>query len=356
MISDQMDNDPNRVNVNNNDDNDDAGMNTDYTGRVGAGECSTTDQERAPHALAPQATNAAGTTTTPLTYDSSRISENTRRLPRWPVVAMRRGVVGLMLAVALIFGMVLGGAGAGTVMLVSGHTLAATSTTTATTGGPSSPEMVTTNQTTTDIGTIYQKASASVVRISVRVQSRGRFRVGGEAVGTGMIIDAQGHILTNYHIIEGASSIRVELADGSEYTAYVTGTSPQDDLAVIQVTAPADKLVPIQLGDSSTVRVGDEVIAIGYPYGLDQSVTEGIVSGLDREGTGSNGGSTLTGLIQTDAAINPGNSGGPLLNVHGQVIGVNTMIESPVNAFTGVGLAIPINHVKEVLAQLVQGS
>ncbi len=314
----------------------------------GEGEEPHARQDTLPASTGPASTGRA---TTPLAPADPSVPRS--------AVGVRRGLTGLMLTVALVLGMLLGGAGAGAVMLVAAHT---PTTTPPTATSPStgtidpSPQIVTTAQSTNGINAIYRKVSPAVVRISVVVQTRGRFRASGEAVGTGMVIDTQGHILTNYHIIEGASSIRVEMADGSEYPASVTATAPQDDLAVIQINAPASKLVPIQLGDSSGVQVGDEVIAIGYPYGLDQSVTEGIVSGLNREGTGSNGGRTLTGLIQTDAAINPGNSGGPLLNAQGQVIGVNTMIESPVDAFTGVGLAIPINHAKEVLSRLVQGS
>ena len=184
----------------------------------------------------------------------------------------------------------------------------------------------------------------------------------GEAVGTGMILSTGGDILTNYHVINGATSLTVELADGTTHPATVVGTAPQDDLAVIKVTGvSSDKLTPVTLGDSSTLQVGEQVVAIGYPYGLDQSVTSGIVSGLNRDGSASSrnsttSGRTLSGLIQVDAAINPGNSGGPLLNAEGQVIGINTMIESPVEGFTGVGLSIPIDHAKSLLTQLEGGS
>jgi S1-C subfamily serine protease len=268
----------------------------------------------------------------------------------------------LMLSGMLVLGMLLGGAGAGAVMLVAGgaSTLAAPAqtaqaTTTTTASSNSSPELVAQSSQTT-INSIYEKVSPSVVMISSVVRSgNGRFSATGQATGTGIVIDSQGHILTNYHVIEGATSIKIELSDGSEYTATVVGTAPQDDLALIQADVPGDKLVPASLGDSSTVQVGDEVIAIGYPYSLDQSVTSGIVSGLNRDGAGSDGSRTLTGLIQVDAAINPGNSGGPLLNAQGQVIGINTMIESPVEGFTGVGLAIPINQARALFSQLEQG-
>jgi putative serine protease PepD len=281
----------------------------------------------------------------------------------------RNGFVALMLSAMLMLGMLLGGAGAGAVMLVTGNASAltagasaqggtATATPSASASNAASAELVAqTNQAT--INSIYKTVSPSVVMITSAITTNGRFRATGEATGTGIVIDKQGHILTNYHVIQGATSIKVQFSDGSEYTATVAGTAPQNDLAVITAGVPGDKLVPAALGDSSTVQVGDEVIAIGYPYALDLSVTSGIVSGLDRDGSSSGNGASalpeLTGLIQVDAAINPGNSGGPLLNAKGQVIGVNTMIESPVDGFTGVGLAIPINQVKALLSQLEQG-
>jgi putative serine protease PepD len=170
-----------------------------------------------------------------------------------------------------------------------------------------------------------------------------------------MVIDKQGDILTNYHVIQGATSIKVTLEDGSEYDATVVGTASQNDLAVLKANIPASSLVPVEMGDSSQVKVGDAVITIGYPYALDQSVSAGIVSGLNRGETSSTSGTSLSGLIQVDAAINPGNSGGPLVNAAGQVIGINTMIESPVDGFTGVGMAIPISQVKSLLPQLEAG-
>jgi S1-C subfamily serine protease len=280
----------------------------------------------------------------------------------------RTGLMGLLLVGMLVLGMLLGGAGAGAVMLVGNavHTTAATAPATTSSNpvavSPGSSTLVA-QLTETTINSIYQKVSASVVRITSSMQSgNGRFATTGEAVGTGMILSTNGDILTNYHVINGATSLTVELADGTTHPATVVGTAPQDDLAVIKVTGvSADKLTPVTLGDSSTLQVGEQVVAIGYPYGLDQSVTSGIVSGLNRDGSASSGnsttsGRTLTGLIQVDAAINPGNSGGPLLNAEGQVIGINTMIESPVEGFTGVGLSIPIDHAKSLLTQLEGGS
>lgn len=281
----------------------------------------------------------------------------------------RSGIMGLLLVGMLVLGMLLGGAGAGAVLLVAGKapvsnvSTAATAPTVTTASANTGSTLQTAQLTETTINSIYQKVSPSVVRITSSVQNgNGRFSQSGEAVGTGMILSTAGDILTNYHVINGATSLSVELSDGTTHPATVVGTAPQDDLAVIRVSGvSADKLTPVTLGDSSTLQVGEEVIAIGYPYGLDQSVTSGIVSGLNRDGSASSSnsttsGRTLTGLIQVDAAINPGNSGGPLLNAEGQVIGINTMIESPVEGFTGVGLAIQINHAKDLLSKLEGGS
>jgi len=261
-----------------------------------------------------------------------------------------------MLTGMLALGMLLGGAGAGALMLAAGRTSAPTAAAQDTSG--TAPAQLVAQVSPSSINAIYKTVSPSVVRITSEVQSgNGGFgsSSSGEAIGSGLVIDAQGDILTNNHVVSGGTSLKVEFAGGSTYTAHVVGTAPQDDLAVIKSDAPSSAIVPAKLGDSSAVQVGDAVIAIGYPYGLDQSVTSGIVSGLNRDGSGSTTSRTLTGLIQVDAAINPGNSGGPLLNAQGAVIGIDTMIESPVEGFTGVGLAIPIDHAKALFQQLEQG-
>ena len=266
---------------------------------------------------------------------------------------------GVLVVATLLLSMVFGGVGAEVAILASNnHAAASAATTTAatTTTQSNSATVQSVAQVEPEtISAIYQKVSPSVVMIDSMITTSGRFRASGEATGTGIVVDAQGDILTNYHVIQNATSIKVELADGSTYVATVVGAAAQDDLAVIHADIPANKLVPATLGDSSSVRVGDGVIAVGYPFGLDQSVTAGIVSGLNRDSGGTSS-RTLSGLIQTDAAINPGNSGGPLLNTDGEVIGINTMIESPIEAFTGIGLAIPINQAKQLLPQITQGA
>jgi S1-C subfamily serine protease len=179
-------------------------------------------------------------------------------------------------------------------------------------------------------------------------------QAGGTATGSGIVIDAQGHILTNNHVIEGADKIEVKLGESDhEYTAKVVGTDPASDLALIQVEAPSNELDPLTLGDSDKMEVGDPVVAIGNPFGLDRTVTSGIVSALQRQIQAPNGYS-IDNVIQTDAAINPGNSGGPLINGNGEVIGINSQIETGGgnDGNVGIGFAIPINTAKEVIHEL----
>jgi S1-C subfamily serine protease len=177
---------------------------------------------------------------------------------------------------------------------------------------------------------------------------------GGTATGSGIVIDDKGHILTNNHVIEGADKIEVKLgASDHEYTAEVVGTDPASDLALLQVEAPSKELDALTLGDSSKMEVGDPVVAIGNPFGLDRTVTSGIVSALQRQIQAPNGFS-IDNVIQTDAAINPGNSGGPLINGNGEVIGINSQIETGGgnDGNVGIGFAIPINTAKEVIHEL----
>jgi S1-C subfamily serine protease len=178
---------------------------------------------------------------------------------------------------------------------------------------------------------------------------------GGTATGSGIVLDSQGHILTNNHVIEGADKIEVKLGESDkEYTAEVVGTDPASDLALLKVSAPSSELTPLTLGDSSKMEVGDPVVAIGNPFGLDRTVTSGIVSALQRQIQAPNGFS-IDNVIQTDAAINPGNSGGPLINDAGEVIGINSQIETGGNGAdgnVGIGFAIPINTAKEVISEL----
>jgi putative serine protease PepD len=213
------------------------------------------------------------------------------------------------------------------------------------------------------VGAIYQKVNAGVVEItatSSAAQGDSPFPFGDQqgggqqAQGSGFVYDTAGHVITNYHVVQGATLLTVTFADGSTYDATVVGSDPSTDLAVVKVDAPGDKLHALALGDSGDVAVGDGVVAIGSPYGLEETVTSGIVSALGRTIESTNGYS-IPGTIQTDAAINHGNSGGPLFNLRGQVIGVNSQIESESGGNTGVGFAIPSNTVRSVVDQLIAG-
>ena len=180
---------------------------------------------------------------------------------------------------------------------------------------------------------------------------------GGQGVsgeGSGFVIDTEGHIVTNAHVVDGASSITVRFSDGSQADASLVGSDTSSDLAVIDVNVDASKLHPLSLGASDGLRIGQGVVAIGSPFGLQGTVTTGIISALDRTIDAPNGYS-IPGAIQTDAAINHGNSGGPLLNAQGEVIGVNAQIASDSGGNDGVGFAIPVDTVKNVAGQLVEG-
>ena len=208
---------------------------------------------------------------------------------------------------------------------------------------------------TLTIGQVYDRANASVVEITVTTQAAAAGPMGSgatQAHGSGFVYDTSGHVVTNEHVVEGASSVRVRFANGKTYDATVIGTDPSTDLAVLEVDAPASALRPLALADSSEVAVGDVVVAIGSPFGLENTVTAGIVSALGRSMDAPNG-YTINGSIQTDAAINHGNSGGPLLDLDGKVIGVNAQIASESGGNDGVGFAIPSSTVRSIVTQIV---
>jgi putative serine protease PepD len=215
---------------------------------------------------------------------------------------------------------------------------------------------------TLSVGDVYKSARDGVVEITTASTSGENgvpFPYGGgpgesQAQGSGFVYDDSGHVVTNYHVVDGASSVRVTFADGSKYTANVVGSDPSTDLAVLKVDAPAAEFHPLRLGDSNALSVGDGVVAIGSPFGLEETVTSGIVSALNRT-ISSQSSYSIAGVIQTDAAINHGNSGGPLLNLSGDVVGVTNQIESESGGSDGVGFAIPSNTVRSVVEQLVSG-
>jgi putative serine protease PepD len=211
------------------------------------------------------------------------------------------------------------------------------------------------NTTGLSVSDIYQRTQKGVVEITVATsQSTNPFGdpQTQKAQGSGFVYDSNGRIITNQHVVEGATSISVRFWNGKTYKAELVGGDPSTDLAVIKVDAPASVLTPLTLADSNAVAVGDNVVAIGSPFGLENTVTSGIVSALHRQMTSPNNFS-IDDSIQTDAAINHGNSGGPLLNAEAQVIGVNAQIESDSGGNDGVGFAIPSNTVKSIVSELI---
>jgi putative serine protease PepD len=196
-----------------------------------------------------------------------------------------------------------------------------------------------------DLRALYRQVAPAVVAIQTVTRSSG-----GE--GSGFIVDEQGHVVTNNHVVQGASRITLRLLDGTTVPAQVMTTDASNDLAVLRADIPQSKRDTVRLGDSDTVEPGEPAVAMGSPFGFEHSITSGIVSAVDRQYGGRR---PITGLIQTDAAVNPGNSGGPLLNAAGEVIGVTSMGVSPVRGSVGVSFAVPINAAKRLLAQVKPG-
>jgi S1-C subfamily serine protease len=203
---------------------------------------------------------------------------------------------------------------------------------------------------------VFEEARASVVYITTLVSRTDFFTLKvleiPQGTGSGFIWDEAGHVVTNFHVIYEAQNVQVTLSDRSVYKAEVVGSAPDKDLAVLRIRAPGEKLTPIRIGTSSDLKVGQLVYAIGNPFGLDQTLTTGIISALGRE-IESLTRRPIQGAIQTDAAINPGNSGGPLLDSAGRTIGVNTAIYSPSGAYAGVGFAVPVDTVNRIVPELI---
>jgi S1-C subfamily serine protease len=204
---------------------------------------------------------------------------------------------------------------------------------------------------------VFEEIAPSVVYITSIEVRRSIFSLNvyeiPQGTGSGFVWDKEGRIVTNYHVIGDASRVEVTLGDNTVYKGIMVGVAPDKDIAVLQISAPAHTLKPITLGESETLLVGQKVFAIGNPFGLDHTITSGIVSALDREITAITG-RTIHGVIQTDAAINPGNSGGPLLDSAGRLIGVNTAIFSPSGANAGIGFAVPVNVVNKVVPEIIR--
>lgn len=218
--------------------------------------------------------------------------------------------------------------------------------------GVTDPSLATDEQNNIEVYRAISPGVAYITSTSYRRDFFGQVQE-GEGSGSGSVIDDQGHILTNFHVIDGAEKLSVRFSGDKTYPAKLVGGDPDTDLAVIQVQAPRDQLAIIPLGDSDKLIVGQKVLAIGNPFGLDRTLTTGVISGLQRPIRARNN-RPIEGAIQTDASINPGNSGGPLLDSHGRMIGINSQILSPSGASAGVGFAIPVNIAKRVVPELIK--
>jgi putative serine protease PepD len=267
-------------------------------------------------------------------------------------------------AVLVAVALASGAGGAGVAELVGGCSAAVMTTVTTTAAGTAHPAAAVKTSEGLSVNDIVRQRKDGVVDIKVRSSggtTPDRFGTPGngsgqesQAEGSGFVIDDDGHIVTNQHVVDGATSITVTFANGHTASAKVVGTDASTDVAVIKADAPKSELHPLTLADSTQVQVGDGVVAIGSPFGLEGTVTTGIVSALGRTMNAPNG-FTISGAIQTDAAINHGNSGGPLLDAAGHVIGINAQIESDSGGNDGVGFAIPSSTVRRVASQLVSG-
>ena len=202
---------------------------------------------------------------------------------------------------------------------------------------------------------VYESSNRSVININTKATVTSGFFLmesPSEGAGSGIVIDKQGHVLTNFHVVEGAQEIQAVLYDGSSHDASLVGVDPVTDVAVLRVDAPADLLVPVQFGSSNDLKVGQRVFAIGNPFGLERTLTTGIISSLNRS-LPTRAGRTIKSIIQTDAAINPGNSGGPLLDSGSLLIGMTTAIASRTGQSSGVGFAIPVGTLERIVPQLI---
>ena len=263
----------------------------------------------------------------------------------------RNTIVGVVAAAALVGG----GVGAGVVAISNGGGSQSATSTTTTVAANSSTTNVSNGVLT--IAEIAKQSSPSVVEVDA-TESAGSSTFGGgssaaSAEGTGFVYDSKGDIVTNDHVVKGSSSVSVKLQDGSTYKATIVGADVTTDIAVLHIDAPSSELTPLTLADSSNVQVGDGAVAIGNPFGLDDTVTSGIVSAVNRQITAPDNTTPIDGVIQTDAAINHGNSGGPLLNMSGEVIGITSQIQSDGGGNEGVGFAVPSNLVRTIANELI---
>jgi S1-C subfamily serine protease len=288
-------------------------------------------------------------TPTPPPFYPGGYTTNAQQPPNRPSKGLRAGAIFLLtLLLAVVFGV---GLFSGWVYGRSSSTATAPTTGQLQTGNTPTATIppLTSNNTAAVREAVIAKVTPSVVQINVTLSN-------GSAIGSGVIIDKRGYIVTNNHVVDGAQSVNVVLFDGTKVTAQIVGTDPADDLAVLKINPPSSNLTVATLADSSTLKVGEDVLAIGNPLGITQTVTNGIISALNRNVSEGNG-VTIPNAIQTDAPINPGNSGGALVDMQGNLIGIPTLaaIDPEFNTpATGVGFAIPSNRVNLIVPQIIQ--
>jgi S1-C subfamily serine protease len=288
------------------------------------------------------------TPTPPPVYPGGYTTHN-QQPPQRPARGLKAGAIFLLtLLLAVVFGV---GLFSGWVYGRSSSTATAPTTGQLQTGNTPTTTIppLTSNNTAAVREAVIAKVTPSVVQVNVTLAN-------GSAIGSGVIIDKRGYIVTNNHVVDGAQSVNVVLFDGTKITAQIVGTDPADDLAVLKINPPSSNLTVATLADSSTVKVGEDVLAIGNPLGITQTVTNGIISALNRNVSEGNG-VTIPNAIQTDAPINPGNSGGALVDMQGNLVGIPTLaaIDPEFNTpATGVGFAIPSNRVNLIVPQIIQ--
>jgi S1-C subfamily serine protease len=302
----------------------------------------------APEAAAPAVTPPAVTPPPTTSTADTPTAPRQRRLVR----GSRTAAVGAVVLAAAI-----AGGGTGAIVAAGLDSDGGTTVIRETVSDSEAGQAVPASSSGASVSDVYRTASPSVVQIEVTMQGEAN-PLGGEggaqrALGSGFVYDGSNHVVTNQHVVDSATSVSVTTSDGSTYDARVVGTDPSTDLAVIEVDAPAGTLEPLDLGDSDDLAVGDQVVAIGSPFGLQTTLTSGVVSALDRRITAPDGFS-IGDAIQTDAAINHGNSGGPLLNMSSLVVGVNSQIESDSGGNDGIGFAVPSNTVKSVVSSILE--
>ena len=278
----------------------------------------------------------------PARESTSSFSRGPSRSTRWMAVLL------LLVAGALVYTVVRGRGESGGAGQSGGGAVAAEPRAITPRGDLSSDE-----QSTIEL---FKRVSPSVVHVTSVDVRRGRLSLNmfeiPQGTGSGFIWDTDGHVVTNFHVIQNGDRAEVTLNDNSVWRATIVGTAPDKDVAVLKIEAPKEKLTRIMVGASSNLQVGQKVFAIGNPFGLDQTLTTGVISGLGRE-IQSVTKRPISGVIQTDAAINPGNSGGPLLDSAGRLIGINTAIYSPSGAYAGIGFAVPVDTVNRIVPQLL---